>query len=145
MDASLGRFPVCVEIPVAWGEMDAYQHVNNTVYLRWLETCRIAYFERVGLVERKLEEGVGAILARVCVDYRRPVAYPDTVRVDATVARIGGSSFTMAHRVFSRAQQAEVAAGESVVVVYDYRSGRSAPVDSALRAAIAALEAMPTR
>jgi acyl-CoA thioester hydrolase len=141
MDDKLGRFPVSVEIPVAWGDMDAYAHVNNAVYLRWFETGRIAYFERLGLIERKQEDGVGPILARVAVDYRRPVTYPDSVRVDTTVTRIGTSSFTMAHRAFSKALQAEAAAGESVIVVYDYGQGRSAPVDDALRAAIAALEA----
>ena len=136
-----GRHPVSVAIPVAWGEMDSFQHVNNVVYARWLETARMRYFERVGLVRRVKEEGVGPILARTVLDYRRPVTYPDTVRVDTRVSRVGGSSFTMAFRVWSEAQDAEVATGEQVIVNYDYRAGRTAPVDDALRAAIAALEA----
>ncbi|HSB18680.1 MAG TPA: thioesterase family protein [Anaeromyxobacteraceae bacterium] len=140
MDDKPGHYPLSVEIPVAWGDMDAYAHVNNAVYLRWFETGRIAYFERLGLVERKEEAGVGPILARVAVDYRRPVTYPDSVRVDTAVTRIGTSSFTMAHRVFSKALQAEAAACESVIVVYDYGKGRPAPVDDALRTAIAAIE-----
>lgn len=138
-DAKIG-YPVSVTIPVAWGEMDAFQHVNNVVYARWLETARMLYFERVGLVRRVREEGVGPILARTVIDYRRPVTYPDSVRVDATVSHIGGSSFTMAFRVRSETQDAEVATGEQVIVNYDYRAARTAPVDDALRAAIAALE-----
>jgi acyl-CoA thioester hydrolase len=134
-------FPVSVEIPVAWGDMDAYQHVNNVVYLRWLETSRIAYFERLGLVEQKERDGVGPILARTAIDYRLPVTYPDRVRVDISVTRVGGSSFTMSCRVWSTALQAEVATAESVIVNYDYRAGRTAPIDGALRQAIAALEA----
>ncbi len=140
MDEQLGRYPVSVVIPVAWGDMDAYAHVNSAVYLRWFETGRVAYFERLGLIERKDQEGVGPILARVAVDYLRPVTYPDSVRVDTTVTRIGKNSFTMAHRAFSKALEADAAAGESVIVVYDYAKARSAPVDDALRAAIAALE-----
>jgi YbgC/YbaW family acyl-CoA thioester hydrolase len=96
IDTTLGRHPVSVSIPVAWGEMDAFQHVNNVVYVRWLETARMVYFERIGLVDRVRDEGVGPILARTAIDYRRPVKYPDTVHVSATVTRIGGSSFTMA-------------------------------------------------
>lgn len=141
MDDATGRSPVSVTIPVAWGEMDAFQHVNNVVYARWLETARMLYFERVGLVRRVREEGVGPILARTVIDYRRQVTYPDRVRVDVTVSRVGGSSFTMAFRVRSEAQDAEVATGEQVIVNYDYRAGRTAPVDDALRAAIEALEA----
>lgn len=135
-----GRAPVSVAIPVAWGEMDAFQHVNNVVYARWLETARMLYFERVGLVRRVREEGVGPILARTAIDYRRPVTYPDTVRVDVSVTRIGGSSFTMAFRVWSEAQAAEVATGEQVIVIYDYRAGKTAPVDEGLREAIAGVE-----
>lgn len=139
--ASNDRFPVSVEIPVAWGEMDAYQHVNNIVYLRWFETARIAYFERLGLLDRKEREGVGPIVARSTIDYRSPVTYPDTVRVEISVRRIGVTSFAMAYRLWSRALGAEVASGESVIVLYDYRAGRSMAVDDRLRAAIAALEA----
>lgn len=135
------RFPISVSIPVAWGEMDAFQHVNNVVYARWLETARMAYFERLGLVKRVREEGVGPILARTVIDYRRPVTYPDTVRVDVNVARVGGSSFTMGFRVWSEAQAAEVATGEQVIVHFDYRAGRATPIDDALRAEIAAVEA----
>jgi acyl-CoA thioester hydrolase len=140
MDSPAGPFPVSLDIAVAWGEMDAYQHVNNTVYLRWCESARIVYFARTGLLSRKDQEGVGPILARQSIDYRRPVSYPDTVRVGVGVTRIGGSSFTMGYSVYSLAQQAEVASADSVIVLLDYRAGRSTPVDAALRAAIEELE-----
>jgi acyl-CoA thioester hydrolase len=137
------RFPLSVRIPVAWGEMDAFQHVNNMVYARWLEAARIVYFERLGLLQRVREAGVGPILARSVIDFRRPVAYPDTVRVDASVSRIGTSSFTMSFRVWSEAQDAEVAAGEQVIVHFDYRASSATPLDAALRAAIAEVEGAP--
>ncbi len=44
----LSEFPVVLEIPVAWGDMDAMLHVNNTVYLRWFECARMEYFSRIG-------------------------------------------------------------------------------------------------
>jgi acyl-CoA thioester hydrolase len=142
MPEAPARYAVSVSIPVAWGEMDAFQHVNNVVYARWLETARMVCFERLGLVERVREEGVGPILARTVIDYRKPVTYPDTVRVEARVIRVGGSSFTMGFRITSEAQGgAEVATGEQVIVHFDYRAGRSAPIDDRLRAAIAALDA----
>ncbi len=141
---ALGRYPVAVDIPVAWGEMDAFQHVNNVVYARWLETARMVYLERIGLVDRMRDEGIGPILARTVIDYKRPLKYPDTVRVAATTTRIGGSSFTMAFRIWSEASDAEAATGEQVMVVYDYRAARTAPVDERLRSAIEAVEATPS-
>ncbi len=56
------EFPVVLAIPVAWGDMDAMGHVNNTVYLRYFESARIAYFERVGFLEEMASSGVGPIL-----------------------------------------------------------------------------------
>jgi acyl-CoA thioester hydrolase len=140
MERTPGPFPVTIDIAVAWGEMDSFQHVNNTVYLRWAESARIEYFARVGLLERRGLDGVGPILARHATDYRRPVTFPDTVRVGVGVSRIGGSSFTMDYRITSLAQGAEVASADSVIVLVDYGTGKSTPVDAGLRAAIEALE-----
>jgi len=141
MHRMLGRYPVSVTIPVAWGEMDAFQHVNNVAFARWVESARVAYFTRLGLMRPIDGEGVGPILARIAIDYRRPVTYPDTIRVDATIRTIGRSSLTAAYRIWSTEQKTEVATGEDVIVVFDYATGKKAHVDERLREAIAALEA----
>lgn len=140
----LGRYPVAITIPVAWGEMDAFQHVNNVTYARWLESGRIAYFERLGLLARMRAEGIGPILARLSIEYRRPVTFPDTVRVETTVKRLGNSSFTMASRIRSEVLGVEVASDEEVIVVFDYHAAKPAPIDDRLRAAIEGLERSAT-
>ncbi len=140
MDSTHRRDPVSVGIPVAWGEMDAFQHVNNVMFARWVETARIEYLSRIGLMDRMRDEGVGPILARLSIDYRRPVTFPDTVRVGVGTTAIGNSSFTMSFRIWSEAQQAEVASGEQIIVLFDYRAGRTRPIDDRLRAVIAAVE-----
>jgi len=141
----LGRWPVTIDIPVAWGEMDAFGHVNNVVYLRWFESARIAYFEKAGVLERMEAEKVGPIVARTSVDYRKPVRYPDTLRVSCTVLRIGTTSFVMRHRAVSTALNGEVAAeGETVVVMMDYRTGAKLLLPPTLRSRILALEATGT-
>ncbi len=48
MQEILKHYSVIIETPVAWGEMDAFQHVNNIVYFRYFESVRIAYFEKIG-------------------------------------------------------------------------------------------------
>jgi len=141
MEDALGRYPVSIAIPVAWGEMDAMQHVNNVVYLRWFESARIAYFERAGLLSGLNEMTVGPILARSSVDYLLPVTYPDTVRVEISVTKMGRSSFEMSYRLRSEALQKVAARGDAVIVNYDYRAGKSVPLDEKTRAAIHALEA----
>jgi acyl-CoA thioester hydrolase len=140
VDSLLAQFPVVVSIPVQWGDQDAFGHVNNTIYLRWFESARIAYFERMGIMELHETENVGPILASAACEYRRQVRYPDTVLVGARVTRIGRSSFGMDHAAASEAQSLIVAEANTTLVVYDYHKEKSHPISEALRRAIAAIE-----
>ncbi len=138
--AELADFPARIELPVQWGDQDAFGHVNNTVYFRWYESARIVYLERLGLGDKNSTSGLGPILAAIGCDYRRQVKYPDRVLVGARVIRIGRTSMTMEHKVWSRAQQAVVADGHSTIVAFDYAADRPRAVPAEMRAAIEQLE-----
>src|SRR5277367_5877386 len=101
LPAELADFPVVIALPVQWGDQDAFGHVNNTIYFRWFESARIAYFERIGLNHLLEHEPIGPILASMSCDYRRPVTYPDTVDIGMRVSRIGRTSVGMEHAVLS--------------------------------------------
>ena len=141
MQDLLADYPVILEIPVAWGEMDAFQHVNNIFYLRYAESARIAYLERVGRSEALQNSGIGPILASIQCRYKFPLTYPDTVRVGTRVTEIGADRFTMLFRIVSTRHQRIAAEGDSVIVSYDYRAGAKAPLPEAMRASIVAMEA----
>jgi acyl-CoA thioester hydrolase len=136
----LAEFPVAIELPVQWGDQDAFGHVNNTVYFRWFESARIAYLERMGLSDQNSTDGLGPILAAIGCNYRRQVMYPDRVLVGSRVIRIGRTSLTMEHKVWSTVQEAAVADGQSTVVVFDYSVGASRPVPADMRSVIEQLE-----
>ena len=140
MDDPLGGFPVLVEIPVQWGDQDALRHVNNTVYLRWFETSRIAYSRRLGLWDLFETANVAPILASIHCDYRRPLTYPDTVRVGSRIAKVGRTSLTMEHRVVGLASNAVAAEGLGVLVMYDYGKTEPWPIPDEIRRAIEELE-----
>lgn len=129
-----------IEIPVAWGDMDALGHVNNTVYLRWFESARIAYFERTALHEAMSQARRGPILARQAIDYRRPLSYPDRVRTAVSVTRIGTTSFTMSVKITSLTHDAVAAEGEGVLVLVDYATGEKIRISDELRQLVLALE-----
>jgi acyl-CoA thioester hydrolase len=141
MQDLLTGYPVVLEIPVAWGEMDAFQHVNNIIYLRYAESARIVYLERAGLGDTIQTTGVGPILASIQCRYKFPLTYPDTVRMGTRVGEVGADRFTMLFRIVSTRHQRIAAEGDSVIVSYDYRAGRKVPLPESMRAAIAALEA----
>jgi acyl-CoA thioester hydrolase len=125
--------PVSIEIPVAWGDMDAFGHVNNTVYLRWFESARIAFFYAAAVPHQRAALEQAPILASTSCSFELPLAFPDTVRVQASAVRVGTKSFTLRYEVHSRARARRAAHGDSVVVWYDYPSARSAPIPDDLR------------
>jgi acyl-CoA thioester hydrolase len=138
-DDLLADFPVVVDVPVAWGDMDANQHVNNVVYLRWFETARIACFDAIGWTRSMSEGGVGPILARTTCVFRIPLTFPDTVRVGARIEDVGDDRFTMVYRVVSTRHGAVAADGDGRIVAFDYATGTKARLPDAIRDAIRAL------
>jgi acyl-CoA thioester hydrolase len=140
VDAHLTGFPVVIELPIQWGDQDAFGHVNNTVPLRWFESARIAYMGKVGLSELHANERVGPILASITAHYRVPLFFPDSVRVGARITKIGRTSLTMDHAAVSVSGRRVAVEGTSTLVIFDYKVGKPEPVPQAIRDAIAALE-----
>lgn len=108
-------------------------HVNNAVFLNWLEQARLEIFEEIGwsleaLIGRRWVSNV----VRIEIDYRREVRFGDEIELATWLERIGTSSITLAHRL-SR-DGSEVVAEARVVVVWLGADGRPSPVPEELRA-----------
>lgn len=134
------EFPVVLEIPVAWGDMDAMGHVNNTVYFRYFESVRIAYFEQVGFLEEMERSGVGPILASTRCRFRIPLTFPDRVLVGASATNVEPDRFVMLYRIASERHDAVAAEGEGLIVSFDYRRQAKAPLPPSVRRRIDELE-----
>lgn len=140
----LAGYPVRIAFPVAWGEMDALGHVNNVVYIRWLENGRVAYLAALGMEDFLEGSGVGPILASIQCRFKAPVVFPDTVTVATRVSALTDDRMTFHHRVLSESLGRIVAEGEGVMVSYDYAAGRKAPLPQRIRDAIRRLEESAT-
>jgi acyl-CoA thioester hydrolase len=141
MSDPTSSYPVVVEQAVVWGDMDSYAHVNNVVYFRYFENARLEYFRRLDWFEFQKQTGVGPILATTQARFRRPLTYPDTIRIAARMSQIGEDRMTMEHIIVSEKQQTIVTEGQSTIVTFHYADGRKAPVPPELCRRIEALEA----
>ncbi|WP_372728151.1 acyl-CoA thioesterase [Nocardioides sp.] len=137
----LSDFPVTVEVPVAWGDMDAMGHVNNVVYFRYFETARIECFAELGLGSISESDGVGPILHSASCRFRIPLTHPDTVTVGARIGDVGEDRFVMHYRAVSHRHGAVAADGESLIVTFSYANATKAPVPEQLREHLLALRA----
>ena len=132
---SLRNFPVVVQFPVAWGEMDALGHVNNIIYFRYFESARVAYLTKINFIDPEANDGIAAILASTQCDFRKALAYPDTVSIGARVVEIGSDRFKMEYRLVSHRLQKIAAVGKGVVVAYSYLEKRKAEFKGTLKEA----------
>ena len=120
-----------MRFPIRWGDMDAMAHVNNTVYLRYFEESRVSWAEKIGMPLRS--DGVGMILAKASVTFKKPVTYPANVTVDLLAGNIGRSSFTLLNTLTVDGNADPSATGECVTVWYDYVNLKSVPLPALLR------------
>ncbi len=135
----LADFPIKIQLKVAWGEMDAFGHVNNTVYFRYFESARIKYFDEVQIDQLQDNVDVGPILAQTACQFQKALTYPDTIWVGVKVVSMGRSSFVMEHKIISE-KIGEAAVGQGVVVMFNYKTGQKAPISDKMRAAVKAFE-----
>lgn len=133
------KLPIRIEVPVAWGEQDAFGHLNNVAYLRYFESARMRFLDRIGVLRSHRESGLGVILASTTCDFKKPVEWPALLSVRCGCTAIGNTSFTMAYEI--RNEQGDlVATGSSVQVMYDYGARAKTPVPPAIRSAIERLQ-----
>ncbi|MEZ9820532.1 acyl-CoA thioesterase [Shewanella sp. 10N.286.45.A1] len=126
MDKFLEQYPINTSINVAWGEMDALQHVNNVVYFRYFETARIDFFNQINLLEDLQKTAVGPVISENQARYKRPVTFPDTLIVGVRISDINDDRFMMHYNVFSQTQQAVTTIGSSQVVMFNFKTGQKA-------------------
>lgn len=128
-------WPFRLEIKVPWRDLDAAGHVNNAVYLSYMETARCeAYFALTG---GRRAEDLDIILARASVDFRSPASMHEVLVVEVRPGRVGASSFALHYTIREKETGRLVAEGESVQVCFDYEAQSKKPVPDALRARLA--------
>ena len=129
-------------ITIRFGDLDAMGHVNNAMYLTYMETGRIQYYRDLGLWQ-PVPRLIGPIMAKATVDYKLPLNLEDEdIVIYSRCARIGGKSYDMEHLIVRyNEERAEVAAyGLIVMVAFDYRSGQSIQVPDDWRAKFSTYE-----
>jgi acyl-CoA thioester hydrolase len=121
-------------------------HVNNAVYLTYLEQARFNHWRASGIAEEAIASAAspeasvseavpGVIVARVEIDYRRAAKFGDVLRIDVGVAAIGRTSFTYEYEILDRTG-ALIATAKTVIVRFDYAAGKPVPISEELRQAL---------
>ncbi len=102
-----------------FNDMDIYNHVNNAVYLSYLEEARIAYMTAIGL-RGLFNKRRSTVVAHASVDYKSPAHFGDTLDIEVKTGEIRNSSYELVYRVVRRQDGALIATGRTVQVCFNF-------------------------
>ncbi|HEX3686245.1 MAG TPA: thioesterase family protein [Gaiellaceae bacterium] len=120
--------------PVRFRDLDPMGHVNNAVFLTYIESARAAFLQHLGAVQTL--EDLAIIVARIEIDFRAPVRFGDEVEVSVRVSRFGEKSFDLEHEL--RVGDTLAAEAKTVLVTYDYERREPVAIPAAWREKLAA-------
>ncbi|HEY8843661.1 MAG TPA: thioesterase family protein [Gaiellaceae bacterium] len=120
--------------PVRFGDLDALGHVNNAVFLTYIESARVAFLLDAGAVTSL--EDMSIIVARIEIDFRAPIRFGGEVEIAVRASRFGDKSFDLEYVL--RVEGQVVAEAKSVLVGYDYAKRESVAIPDEWREKLAA-------
>jgi acyl-CoA thioester hydrolase len=121
-------------MPVRWRDLDAFNHVNNSTYLTYLEETRLHWM--ASLPGEWMNAKHSPLLAAVHVNYRKAVNWQTSVVVELYCERLGNTSVTMAHRIVDAGDREVLYSdGQSVMVWVDPATGKPVPLPDVIRKA----------
>ena len=115
---------------VAFRDLDAFGHVNNAVYLTYIENARIGYVREVLAIDSL--DGLLLIVAGIKIDFRSRANLGETLEVGARTTRVGTKSFDLEHEIRSQDGRL-VAEAQTTLVAFDYEGDRTMPIPSEWR------------
>lgn len=133
----LSVYPKVHKQTVAWGDMDAFGHVNNVQYYRYMESARIVYLMALNI----FDQDILTVVASSQCKYLRPVFYPDVLHIGARVEELRNSAFRMQYVLWSETQNQIVATGDAVIVCVDKVSSKKVNIPELIKQKIIQLEA----
>ena len=119
---------------VRFRDLDPMGHVNNAVFLTYIESARVAFLQHLGAATTL--EDMSIIVARIEIDFRAPVGFGEDVGISVRASRFGGKSFDLDYVL--RVGDTVVAEAKSVLVAYDYGKGEAVELPDDWREKLAA-------
>ncbi len=128
--SNIENYPFHYKLSTRWKDMDSFGHVNNAVFLTYVEDARISFFKRWRLDDRKRS----IIMVSVKMDYHQQVGHPSSLMVGQRIARIGKTSFDIQTAIFIEDDPIPAASAVITCVCFDYEQNKSVSVYPEIKA-----------
>jgi len=121
---------------VRFSDVDVYGHVNNVKYFEYFQEARIAFILALAEADADAEPGLRQVVARIDVDYKRPILFrPEPYVIETWATRVGTSSYDLHARIVDDGAGPTVySTAEVRLVAFDPGVQRSRPLSTEERA-----------
>lgn len=124
------------QLDIRWGDLDAFNHVNNAVFLDYIQEARLRWLTT--LASGWHDDSISPVVVNSTCNYRQPITWPARIRVDLHVAARSGRSLTLGHRIVDAGRPDTVYSDGHVVMVWiDTASGTAVPLPAVIDQALA--------
>jgi acyl-CoA thioester hydrolase len=123
MQDLLKNYPVTWTETLQWGDMDAFNHINNIYYFRYFENARIAYFKKLDIMHRLASDNMVIVVRDQDCRYKAPLKYPDTITVGISAVSIEPDRLTFKYDIISHQSKLITATGTSTMVIVSNSTG----------------------
>jgi len=139
----MSQFRFYHPIEVRYGDLDPQGHLNNAKHLTYFEQARIEYWIQMGFFTKHQSfMEIGVIVADVHITYLEPVYFGQNIKVGVRVAKLGTKSMTWDQNIIDADTGRELARGELIIVMYDYKQEKTIPIPQEWREKITAFEGL---
>lgn len=126
-------FDFWVSIATRWRDMDALRHVNHAVYLTYLESARVDYYQHLGFMGERWDIDISTILVSMRVDYHKQVTHPVHLDIGHRISRVGHKSFDIFNGLFLPGKEEPVLTATFTIVPYNYKTHATLPVPEVVK------------
>ena len=124
-----------ISLPIRWGDLDAFKHVSNVAYLRYIEECRARWMDSVPSHWQGSE--AGPVVANITINYRQPILWPARIEITLKPLSPGRSSIKLEHEIRAESDDGKsgtlFADATTTLVWIDKKKGESVPLPVSIR------------
>ena len=131
-------FPIKIELRIDWSEIDTFGHVNHLAYFKYIQTAKVNYMEKIGLMQLYNEMGIAPIIASCKCDFKHSLFYPGNITIQSKIDSIKTTSFRIIHQILD-SEGTIAALAEDIIVVIDTKNNIKMPIPETILAKIASL------
>lgn len=117
---------------IDWSELDVFGHVNNVMFMKYVQASRLQYIEEIGLMALYRSASIGFMVAETTCRFKKPLYFPGTVHLHTKQISTGKTSFVLEHHV-TNGDHELVAIATDALVVYDFTKHEKCPIPEEIR------------